>query len=356
MTHDRLTVLRQGMAAQKWTALLVVGFANVRYVSGFSGSNGAALIDHAGLYVATDGRYVEQARSESPAALILEARDCPAALLQNAHERGITRIAADLRNFNYVAAQTLLETARELHVEIVDAGEFFEIHRQIKSESEIEALTSACEITVRAWEQLLHEGVLGKSEIDLAGRLEHLFRIHGAENRAFDSIVATGPNSAIPHHQPTHRLVATGDFLKIDCGARFAGYHADFTRTVVVGSAAEWQREIYAIVQEAQQAALDLVTAGADSQDVGERGVAVVHERGFGEFLPHQIGHGVGLEIHERPFLGRHHGKLSAGMPITVEPGIYLPGRGGVRIEDTVLVSDPGYVLLTNAPRDLLEL
>jgi Xaa-Pro aminopeptidase len=179
----------------------------------------------------------------------------------------------------------------------------------------------------------------------------------GAEAPGFPTIVAGGPNSAIPHHSPSERPLARGDLLKVDFGARYAGYHADMTRTVVIGRCDDWQRELHELVAAAQRAGLCAIAPGADVRDVDRAARAVVEQAGRGEEFPHGLGHGVGLEIHEAPLISASAtGRLACRVPVTVEPGVYLAGRGGVRIEDTVVVRDGGPDLLTTAPKELLVL
>ena len=180
----------------------------------------------------------------------------------------------------------------------------------------------------------------------------------GAESLAFPTIVATGPNSAIPHHRPSDREIQRGDLLKIDFGALYQGYHADCTRTFLVGQEpADWQREIFDVVRQAQRAGRHALVPGVEGTDVDAAARSVVVEAGFGEQFPHGLGHGVGLEIHEAPLMGYGStGRIESGTALTVEPGIYLPGRGGVRIEDTLVVSEGGPELLTTTPKDLLVL
>jgi Xaa-Pro aminopeptidase len=184
----------------------------------------------------------------------------------------------------------------------------------------------------------------------------------GADGLAFDTIVASGPNGAIPHHVPSDRPFAAGDMITVDCGARYQGYHADMTRTVVLGAPAPWQRDIYALVAEAQAAGVGAAVPGADVQDVDAAARDLIEGAGYGGQFQHGLGHGVGLEIHEAPILGYGRtGTLADRVPITVEPGIYLPGQGGVRIEDTLVVragtgTAAAQELLTTTTRELLVL
>ena len=203
---------------------------------------------------------------------------------------------------------------------------------------------------------LAQEMTVGASELMLARRLEQLFGELGAEDRAFDTIVGSGPHSAIPHHQPGQRTLARGDLVVVDAGARVDGYHADMTRTFLVAAQpAAWQSSIHGLVEQGQAAATAAYLPGSDARAVDAAAREVITAGGHGEDFTHGLGHGVGLQIHEAPLMGpRATGTLEADMAITVEPGIYLPGRGGVRIEDTLVVTDTGPRILTEAARDLV--
>jgi Xaa-Pro dipeptidase len=200
---------------------------------------------------------------------------------------------------------------------------------------------------------------VGQSEQEIARRLQGLMLDHGAEAVSFDTIVAAGPNSAIPHHRPTGRPVESGDLLKIDFGALYDGYHADETRTFVVGAPpTDWQREIHELVAMAQRAGVAALAPGAEVGEVDHAARSVIVAAGHGEHFGHGLGHGVGLDIHEAPMVGptAPAGTLADRTPVTVEPGVYLPGRGGVRIEDTLVVRPGGHESLTTTTRDLLVL
>jgi Xaa-Pro aminopeptidase len=195
------------------------------------------------------------------------------------------------------------------------------------------------------------------SERQIAWQLELLMREEGAEGLAFDSIVAFGENAAEPHHEPSHRALAEGDIVKLDFGARVDGYHADMTRTIAFGSPASELRKIHDIVREAQQAGIDAVTAEVTGTEVDGVSRGVIEAAGYGDHFVHSLGHGVGLEVHEGPTLGRNQDDpLPAGSVVTVEPGIYVPGLGGVRIEDMVEVGDDGCAVVGTSTRELIEL
>ena len=308
---------------------------------------------HKGIaHLFTDSRYTTAAKNEAPHSELHIIRDVIFGAVERAKSLYCSKIAIESEWVSALTYRSLLELEA---VKIFAVENFVEDLRITKEPAEIAAIETACDITSLSWWQLLEEGVEGKSEFELAVRLEHLFRLNGAQDRAFETILATGPNSAIPHHHPSDRIVQKGDFLKIDCGAKYLGYHADMTRTIVVGKAADWQREIYEIVAKSQAYGKTLCKPGADVYPINDELYTVVKDAGYAENILHASGHGVGLEIHERPFLGRKDGILRACMPITVEPGIYLEGRGGVRIEDTIEVVADGYRDLTKATRDFIE-
>lgn len=327
---------------------------HARYFTGFSGSNAAAAISADGIVVATDSRYDLQVHAQSPHCEVVIDRAVVEVLLQRLADTGKKRIGVEAEWLSHSQFEMLKALARSLNVELLPTTGAVEALRIIKEPAEIAAIEHACLITAQSWDAVVQRGVQGLTELEIAAAIESEFRLRGAEDRAFESIVATGPNSAIPHHHPSGREVVPGDLLKIDIGARVDGYHADMTRTVVVGAAAQWQRDLYAAVELAQQTALDLATDGADSQQLAD----VIRDShisgGYGDYIMHQPGHGVGLEIHEKPFLGRGDGILRPRMPITVEPGLYLPDRGGVRIEDTIEILSDGYRFLTTAHREFI--
>ena len=342
--------LRELVSADHPSAvLLVTDLANVRYLSGFSGSNGILVLgrDPGSDVIATDGRYVDQVAQESPDLPTLIDRNTLPAVLA-ALGRGPVAIEDVMPVGDVVGV-------REAAGEPIVTGGLVSALRAVKDGDELAALERATSITVAALDQLAGEMGPGVTEISLARRLEQLFGELGAEDRAFDTIVGSGPHSAIPHHQPGGRLLAPGDLVVVDAGARVDGYHADMTRTFVVGeSVLPWQEEIHAAVAEARSAAAAAYLPGASAREIDAIARRVVDDSGFGERFTHGLGHGVGLQIHEAPNIGaRSTGTISVGMAITVEPGVYLPGMGGVRIEDTLVVTDAGPRILTEAPRGL---
>lgn len=339
--------------AERGLAAAYIGrMVNVRYLSGYTGSNGALLVDADGSAVfATDGRYRDQAALEVPDLECVVSRDLMGALMERAPQGPMGVETHDVSVDDHA-----LLVAKAEDRPLVSLGRLVEAHREVKDDDEIAALRRACQISTQALEALVAGPLIGRTERTIARDLENTMLDLGAEAIAFDTIVATGPNSAIPHHAPTDRPTAAGDFLKIDFGARVDGYHADCTRTVVLGTAADWQREIYAAVHTAQAAGLADLTTGADVARSRATVDAILADAGWLKYFTTGLGHGVGLEIHEDPFVGpAHRGKLKPRTALTMEPGIYLPGRGGVRIEDTAVVGASPEVL-TTMTKDLLEL
>ena len=355
--------LRARLAEVDADAALVTRLVNVRYLTGFTGSNAALLVfadsDDSGdpPVLATDGRYDAQAASQVPDLPRVILRNCAEALTERAvGAAGVRRLAFEAHDVTVEAHAVL--TAAAAGAELVPLGRAVEALRVAKDDEELALIREACAIGTRALSELIETVVVGRTERSIARELESRMLSHGADAPAFETIVAGGPNSAIPHHRPTFRPLERGDFLKIDFGARFRGYHADATRTFVVGAEpADWQVEVYDLVFAAQRAGRELLAPGVAVRDVDAAARGRIVAAGYGEQFPHQLGHGVGLEIHEAPGIGPlGAGTLAAGMAVTVEPGVYLPGHGGVRIEDTLVVTADAPELLTLTSKELLVL
>ncbi len=349
---------RQQAAAAGVAAALVTSLVNVRYLTGLASSNAALLLPVSGAAIlATDSRYAPAAERDCADLELVIDRLPEPALAARAAASGLAAAGFEEHEMTVERHQALTAAGLAL----VPLGRMVEGLRTVKDEAEIGLLARACQITSESFEAVLAGVWPGRTERELAIALEREMTDRGAEKPAFDTIVASGPNGDTGHHVPTGRPFFAGDLVTIDCGARYAGYHADMTRTVAVGEPAGWQREIYDLVAAAQQAGLAAVTVGADVADVDAAARDLIEAAGHGGHFGHATGHGVGLEIHEAPIIsGDRTGRLAAGVPVTVEPGIYLPGRGGVRIEDTLVVRvGPGTIpgeLLTTVTRELLVL
>jgi Xaa-Pro aminopeptidase len=355
VTRRRAALLERAGEAGEVDAVLVTRLPNVRYLTGFTGSNAALLLTGGATVLATDGRYRLQAAQQAPDVELLVDREVACALAQRAARDRVRRLAFEAHDVTVELHERLVAAGPGL--DLRPLGRAVEELRQVKDRDELAALARACDLTGQAFRALLDLAHPGRTERELARFLEALMLDLGAEGPAFPTIVATGPHSAIPHHAPTDRPLAAGDLLTVDFGARYAGYHADMTRTMAVGRCADWQRELHALVAAAQLAGVRALAPGADVTAVDRAARAVVDDAGRGEEFPHGLGHGVGLEIHEAPLISPSAaGTLAARVPVTVEPGVYLAGRGGVRIEDTVVVREGEPELLTTAPKELLVL
>jgi Xaa-Pro aminopeptidase len=336
-------------------ALLISRVVNVRYLTGFTGSNAALLVSRAGPSVfSTDGRYLTQAASEVPDLECVNARSSATALVDRAVVAGVGRLGIEADEVTLTVLDALRQSAGD-RLELVPVEPLVERLRAVKDSEELRALAQACAITDQVFLDLTAQLRPGVTELEMAWILQSSMREHGAAGLAFDSIVAFGPHSAIPHHRPTDRVLAAGDLVKLDFGARYDGYHADMTRTVAMSPVADWQRELHGLVRGVQQRCFDAAVVGAVPSDLDAMSRAGI--TASGNEVAHGLGHGVGLEVHELPFLSATSTDtaLVAQVALTIEPGIYLPGRGGVRIEDSVVVSEAGPTALTSSSRELIE-
>jgi Xaa-Pro aminopeptidase len=347
VTHSqRRDNLSAQIGASGLDAMLVTDLINVRYLSGFTGSNGALLVfaDDRAPVLASDGRYRTQAAEQAPDLEIAIDRAVGRYLVGRAADGGVRKLGFESNVVTVDGFDALTSELDELggETELVRAAGAVEALREVKDAGELALLRLACEAADAALKDLVtHGGVRpGRTEREVGRELEALMLDHGADGISFETIVAAGPNSAIPHHRPTDAVLAEGDFVKIDFGALVAGYHSDMTRTFVLGKAADWQLEIYALVAEAQRAGREALRPGTGLREVDAAARQLIVDAGYGEQFGHGLGHGVGLQIHEAPGIGATSaGTLLAGSVVTVEPGVYLPGRGGVRIEDTLVVA-----------------
>lgn len=351
----RMDRLRQTLAKQGLDGIYLTNLTNIRYMTGFTGSSAAALVTPAGQYFISDGRYLEMSRQQV---------------------KGFERFISHLTHLEIIKANELIPAGLKLAFE----GDFMSVNQYqqlqtlfpavawtatsriieelaaVKDTLELSALRTAVEITDRVYAEvlpLIHAGVTEKT---IANELATRYRLYG-DGEAYDSIVAGGPNSALPHAVPSDRPFRNGDFIVIDAAARYAGYHADMTRTPVVGKPTGKHEEIYAIVKDAQQAGCDAIKAGISCREIDAVTRDIITARGYGEHYIHSTGHGLGLEIHTMPRLSQTSvDSLKENYVVTMEPGIYLAGWGGVRIEDDIIVGKDGGEILNQTTKDLVIL
>ncbi len=363
--HMRRSALAERLAGLEVDALLVTGLTNVRYLTGFTGSNGQMLVTRAAGSAAggggvffTDGRYTEQSRHEVPdMERVTYSGAFGDALGAQVSQLGVERLGFEAEHLTVRAYERLSARLGD-GIELMACDDEVEHLRWVKDDEELELLNSAQAVTDQAFDDVLDTLAVGVTELQVARRLEDLLRRDGADGISFGSIVAFGEHAAEPHHEPTHRPLEEGDVITMDFGALYGGYHADMTRTVAFGQPAAELRKIHDTVREAQQAGIDAVREGVTGAEVDAAARGVIEGAGYGERFSHGLGHGVGLDIHEGPRLGREFTThtLASRAVVTVEPGIYVPGLGGARIEDMVEVTPDGCRVLGTATRELIEL
>ena len=346
----RLDRLRSELDVLGVESFLVTNPVNIQYLTGVESSNAAVIVTRDRTMIATDYRYIEAARALSGFEILEAQRDVARWLSPRLRELGSLQVAFEADHLT-VAAREALGSDR---VELLPTSGVVMGLRATKEPEELDAVRRAAAILDAAYGALAEHGLLGKTERELAWFLERTMRDAGAEATAFDAIVAGGPNGAVPHHHPTDRRIEPGELVVVDAGAKVGGYCSDCTRTFATGPLPERLERAYAVCLDAQQQALAAVRAGAPGQTVHELAAEVIREGGF-EHLQHGLGHGVGMDIHELPVMRDGvDSTLVRDSVVTVEPGIYLAGLGGVRIEDLVIVTTDGAEVLTPFTKELL--
>jgi Xaa-Pro aminopeptidase len=354
----RLAALADGLTAAHVDGLLVTSLPNIRYLTGFSGSSALLFVTGREALLITDFRYKTQVVDEVGdfARVSIEGQSLWTGLWQQLPQMAPLEVLGfESHHLVHRDFQRLLENgARWQWRPTVD---LIETLRERKDAGELALIEAANGIATRALERVLPAVRVGMTELQVAGVLEKALRDEGSEGFPFESIVASGPRSALPHARSTERAIEAGDFLLLDFGALHRGYCSDVTRTFVVGTATDEQRAVYDVVRHANESAARAVHAGMTGKDADAVARDYIEQRGYGDLFGHSLGHGLGLEVHEAPRLAKTaDGALAEGAVVTIEPGIYRPGWGGVRIEDDVFLAADGPRLLTRFTRDLLEL
>ena len=355
--HARQEQLRRHLESEHLDALLVTAPVNLEYLTGFTGSAGLMLVASGVSLLITDFRYASQAPEEAgdAATIEIESVNVWGRLTKVFATRGSTRLGFDRETTTVRDAERI---AALPGVDPVAVAPMVERLRVVKDESELAALQDAVTLAQDALTALLPTIHSGQTEIAVAARLEHELRARGSEWHPFPTIVASGPRSALPHARSTDRAIGAGEWLLLDFGARVRGYCADLTRTVVVGARADQrQRDVYDVVRQAQRTAREMIRAGMTGREADALARDVISAAGFGPAFGHSLGHGIGLEVHEAPRLARTaEDPLPEGAVVTIEPGIYLEGWGGIRLEDDVHLAAGGPRCLSNGRTELLEL
>jgi len=349
----RIEQVRARFAEEGIEALVVTGAANRRYLSGFTGSAGTLLITPAEALLLTDFRYVEQATMQAPDFQVVRYDDLYKTLGERLQPFAGRRVGFEAEHVTVAQMEKLREAAS---VEWVPTRMLVEKVRAIKDASELALIQAAVDLADRCFEHILPQLKPGVTEREIAWRMEKFMRENGADGLAFQTIVASGPNGALPHARPTDRPLAAGEFVTLDFGCVWKGYCSDITRTVFLGEPTAKHRELYELVLRAQKAGIAAVRPGRSGREVDAVSREIIAQAGYGDAFGHGLGHGLGLEVHEEiPRLStRSETVLAPGMVTSVEPGVYLPGWGGIRIEDLVVVTEDGCQILTKSHKELV--
>ncbi|MDQ0213838.1 Xaa-Pro aminopeptidase [Oikeobacillus pervagus] len=329
---------------------------NRRYMSNFTGSSGVVLISFDKALFITDFRYTEQASKQAEGYEVIQhSGPIIEEVVKQAEKLGIKKLGFEQ---DYITFGVYQQYQNIFKGELVPVQNLIENLRLIKSESEIKILKEAANIADAAFTHILDFIKPGISELDVSNELEFYMRKCGATSSSFDTIVASGYRSALPHGVASKKVIEAGDMVTLDYGAYYNGYVSDITRTIAVGEPSEQMKDVYNIVLEAQLRSVDQIKPGLTGKEADAIARDYISEKGYGEQFGHSLGHGIGLEVHEAPTLSLRSDKimLQPGMAVTIEPGIYLPGTGGVRIEDDTIITESGNELLTHSTKELIIL
>jgi Xaa-Pro aminopeptidase len=350
---NRQNTLKSILANQGLDGMLISRLSNVRYICGFTGSAGSCIITPSDNYFISDGRYMEQSKGEVKG---FERFIDYGTHIEIAQKNKLIPKGMKMALESDFLSVSLYNQLTELfpHNKWENTKMILENIAAVKDESELEALRTAVEITDTVFDEIIQFFKVGITEKEIALELEMRYKKYG-EGAAFSSIVASGPNSALPHAQPGERKLKRGDFVVVDAGAKYAGYHADMTRTIVIGKVIEKHREIYELVKKSQQAGIDAAQAGVACKVVDDATRNVIADAGYGDKFIHSTGHGIGLETHTSPRLSQQSEEiLKENNVVTIEPGVYLTGWGGVRIEDDIVVKKNRNDVLNKTSKELM--
>jgi Xaa-Pro aminopeptidase len=355
VSTDRADRVADALAGSEADLLLVTDLVNVRWLTGFTGSSAAAVVGRDGdRRFVTDFRYLTQSAEQLDPLWEREiAVDLLAGVVKGLPGTGELRLAFEDANLS-VKDHARLAGMLRAGIELVPAGDAIEKLRLVKDEGELDAIRAAARLADDALTEVLGRGLVGRTERDVALDLEFTMRRMGAEAASFPPIVAAGDHGALPHAEPRDVAIPSGTLCVVDWGAQLDGYASDCTRTYATGEIDPRDAEVYALVQRAQETSLAAVRAGPTGREVDAVARAIIDSAGHAEHFGHGLGHGVGLDVHEGPRLSkRGDTALAAGMVVTIEPGVYVPGAVGVRIEDLVIVTDDGAEVVSSLPKDL---
>jgi Xaa-Pro aminopeptidase len=355
MLINRVTAARSLLLRLNVDAMVISDLKDIRYLSGFSGSEGLLLVGATENFLLTDSRYTTQAIGESANCTVIEYRERIKELSRLVVSSKVVRLAFQATTVTYAFYEQLKNAVAEVTLVPVAADSCS--LRSLKDVAELGRLQEVARIASESFLSILPQIVVGSTEKSVALALEFAMRTAGADDKAFDTIVASGERGALPHGRATNKVLQTGELVTIDFGAILAGYNSDETVTLSLGQPDPQQKKVYQVVKDAHDFAIAAIKPGILFKELDAIAREYIALKGFGDYFGHGLGHGVGLDLHENPVVSyRNSNEIIEGMVFTIEPGVYLPGWGGVRIEDTVCVTADGCNVLTRVPKDLLIL
>lgn len=353
--ENRMELLRSQLEQLGIDGMLITSSSNRRYITGFTGTAGAVLITMKHAELITDSRYSEQAKNQAIGFEVIQCKDSIIQqTIEDVQKLGITKLGFEK---NHLVFDTYQQLTEGLFVEIVPISGAIENLRMVKTDEEIAKIRTAAQIVDATFTHMLEFITPGISEKTVRYEMESFMRKQGADGGAFETIVASGLRSALPHGVASDKTIQRGEMLTLDFGAYYQGYRSDMTRTIAIGEPDPRLKEIYQIVLDTELLTIDRLRPGVSCKDIDDFAHRYIDALGYGPNFGHGTGHGIGLDIHEDPFFSKKSDKvLESGMVVTVEPGIYVPGLGGVRIEDDILVTPEGHEVLTASPKHLITL
>jgi len=352
---NRLDQLSSKLHDIGYNGFYINNLTNIRYLTGFTGSAALLLVIDGIGYFFTDGRYIKQSSDQVQNCdiTIIDSNYFDAINKKKIFKKNNLKIAFEGNHISYSNYNGLLKIFS--HIDWIPTYSIIENIASIKDKHEIESLKTAIEITDYTFTKIIPEIKMGVSEQQISAKISYLFKMNGAEGDSYDSIIASGPNAALPHARPTNRKFKKGDFIVMDFGALYNGYHADMTRTVLIGPAIEKHKEIYNIVLKSQLNGISVAKANVSCSSVDQACRSIIDQHGYAKFFNHSTGHGIGLEVHTLPRIHKNNNELlKPNHIITIEPGIYLPDWGGVRIEDDCLITKDQCLPLNKSTKELI--
>ncbi|WP_243292114.1 Xaa-Pro peptidase family protein [Bacillus sp. FJAT-47783] len=350
---NKINKVREQFDSLGIDGILITNRFNRRYMTGFTGTAGVVLISKTEAKFITDFRYIDQAKEQAENyEIVNNERDMTAAVVAQVKKMNIKKLGFETKSLTH---EEYCHYSERLEAEMVPVGKIIEQLRMIKSEDEINILKEAAHIADQTFTHLLSYIRPGITELEVSNEIERYMRTLGATSSSFDTIVASGYRASLPHGVASPKVIEKGELVTLDFGAYYKGYCSDITRTIAVGEISEEWKEIYHIVLHAQEKAIQGIKPGVTGREIDELARGYLREKGYGQYFGTGTGHGIGLEIHEEPFLStKSDVVLEPNMVITVEPGIYIPEKSGVRIEDDMIVTESGYEIITHSTKELI--